>query len=163
MSNEIKKGYEVIIRILNENKEKKVKSILDEIIILCEKKKVSKSFILDTAGQPFARFCYYHKVWEIVNMLVTDATMYGIKTTNKVGINEMCKIGNRKWTQRNKAKKDIDNKVLQMVISKEIETDTIDDVKNELLEKIDFIDLEGITGFTEDEVLVRLKEYNDTL
>ena len=61
----IKKSYVEIVNFLEDNKEKKVSSILDEILSMVESKKSPSTVLMDAEGNVIAIFCYYHKQWEL--------------------------------------------------------------------------------------------------
>ncbi len=97
----IKKSYVELVNLLENNKDKKVSTLLDKIYSLCESKKQQQTFLKDKDGKVFAIFCYYHKQWE----LLKDVP-YGSKKNSTTGFNTMCKIGTSKWT---KAQRDSKN------------------------------------------------------
>jgi len=90
----IKKPYVSLVEFLESNKNKNVSSILEEVKLMCESKKVASTVIYDENGKLIAVFCYYHKQWE----LVKDVP-YGSKANTQSGLNTMCKVGVSKWTK----------------------------------------------------------------
>jgi hypothetical protein len=91
----IKKSYIEIVEFLQANQDKKVKTILEEVLRMAESKKQSSTHLMNKDGTVFAIYCYYHKQWEIV----ADVP-YGSKKNTVTGLNTMCKIGVSKWTKK---------------------------------------------------------------
>ena len=96
----IKKDYQAIVAFLEENKTKKVSTILEELKGMCTKKTNDKTFILDSEGNVVSVFCYYHKCWEDVSIYA-----YGPKKSTASGLNTMCKEGVSKWTKQQRVAK----------------------------------------------------------
>jgi hypothetical protein len=96
----IKKDYQAIVAFLEENKTKKVSTILEELKGMCTKKTNDKTFELDEDGNVVRVFCYYHKVWENV-----DTYTYGPKKSTASGLNTMCKEGVSNWTKQQRVAK----------------------------------------------------------
>lgn len=103
----IKKIYADLVQLLEDNQDKKVKSLLDQVYLLCESKKPTTTFIADKDGKIIAIFCYYHKQWELLSEVE-----YGSKANSTTGFNTMCKIGTSKWT---KAQRDAEKAKTQML------------------------------------------------
>lgn len=97
----IKKAFEEIVALLENHKGSKVSSIMDQVYLLCEAKKIDSTHLCDKDGNIVAIFCYYHKQWELVS-----ETPYGSKANSATKLNTMCKVGTSKWTkaQRDAAK-----------------------------------------------------------
>jgi len=91
----IKKSYEDIVAFLQANENKKVSSIMAEVLLMAESKKQSTTSLFNDDGTVFAIFCYYHKQWEIV-----EDVPYGSKANTTTKLNTMCKVGNAKWTKK---------------------------------------------------------------
>ena len=96
----IKKDFVALIEFLEENKTKKVSTILEELKSMCSKKTNDKTFILDSEGNVKSVYCYYHKEWEDV-----DAYTYGPKKNTASGLNTMCKEGVSNWTKQQRVAK----------------------------------------------------------
>lgn len=90
----IKKAFVPFVELLEANKDKKVKDILEELALLASSKKATKTYIMDANNKPFAVFCWYHQQWE----LVSDVE-YGKKKGTKTGLSTMCKVGTSHWTK----------------------------------------------------------------
>lgn len=105
----IKKVYEEIVALLEANQDKKVKSLLDQVYLLCESKKPTTTHLVDKDGKVIAIFCYYHKQWELLSEVE-----YGSKANSSTGFNTMCKIGTSKWT---KAQRDSEKAKAKMLVN----------------------------------------------
>ena len=123
----IKKSFVEVVSFLEANKNKKVSSILEEIYKMTEQSNKSKTFLLDSNGEVFAIYCYYHKQWE----LLTEVE-FGKKASSTTGFNTMCKIGVSHWTKQNNAVKKIGETVLNMLENNEIQADEISSTKEKL-------------------------------
>lgn len=114
MSNStIKKQFVELAAILEaeENQNKKVKSILPQLLELMTKANsasgASHTFKRDEEGNVTEIFCYYHKEWEVV----ADVE-YGTKKNTATGLNTMCKQGVSNWTKQQRAKKQAESALL---------------------------------------------------
>jgi membrane-associated PAP2 superfamily phosphatase len=99
MSN-IKTQYAEIVALLEANKNKKVSTMLPQILELVTTKQNSKNFIKDSEGNVTSVYCYYHKQWEEVS-----THEYGKKASSATGLASMCKVGVSHWTKQQRAKK----------------------------------------------------------
>ena len=106
----IKKSYIEIIEFLHANENKKVSSILAEVLLMTESKKASKTFIEDSDGNVIAIFCYYHKQWELLK-----DTPYGSKANSSTGFNTMCKVGTSMWTKKQRDAKKSKSELIDKV------------------------------------------------
>jgi hypothetical protein len=108
MMNTIKKGFVEIHALLVANENKKVSSIMDQLLELMESQQRDKNHYEDEHG--LWVFCYYHKEWEL-----TSQVEYGKKANTATGLNSMCKVGTNQWTKQQrefkKAKADLLNQV----------------------------------------------------
>lgn len=104
----IKKVYEEIVALLEDNKGKKVDSIMDKVYLLCESKKLTSTHVCDKDGKVIAIFCYYHKQWELLSEVE-----YGSKANSATKFNTMCKVGTSKWT---KQQRDAEKAKSQMLV-----------------------------------------------
>lgn len=125
----IKKSYLDLVTFLEENKAKKVSSILDEIYAMTKQSHKAKTFLLNDKGEVYAVFCYYHKQWELL-----DEVPYGVKASSTTGFNTMCKVGTSEWTKQNNAAKQVGSTVLTMLEQGDIQADEIAETKERLLE-----------------------------
>ncbi len=93
----ILKKYDDIVKLLEANQDKKIKTLMPQIYELTKsKREVNETVRFDESGAVTEVFCYYHKVWENV----ADVE-FGVKTNTKSGLNTMCKDGMKAWTKTN--------------------------------------------------------------
>ena len=112
----IKKQFEELMIILNENENRKVKTILPQILELVSTKKANSTHLYNDEGRLIGIFCYYHKKWEAI-----DEHDYGLKKHSKSGYNSMCKVGVNNWTKQTKIAKLAKEALLGKVASGELE------------------------------------------
>lgn len=112
----IKKAYVAIHELLEANQNKKVESLMPQLLELMESKQ--RDINHKTEDGKLYIFCYYHKEWECV-----EDVEYGTKSSTPTGLNTMCKIGVNQWTKQqrefSKAKSDILTKLMNQEISVE--------------------------------------------
>jgi hypothetical protein len=106
----IKKQFVDLVKLLEDNKGKKVSTIMPDILDLVSSQKRDKTVLKDDEGNLIAIFCYYHKQWE----LLCDVE-YGVKASRPSGYNTMCKIGVSKWTKQQSVAKKANERVLNDV------------------------------------------------
>lgn len=120
----VKKQFADIIAVLEANPNKKVSSVMDEILALCSKKSNGGSngstLYKNADGKVVAVFCYYHKKWE----LVADCE-YGSKANTASGLNTMCKEGVSNWTKQQRLSKQAKAELLDKVAKGEVVVDNI--------------------------------------
>lgn len=126
MSN-IKKAYQEIVSFLEENSDKKVKSILEDVIAMASAKTTrgesGGNFIKDSEGNVVAIFCYYFKRWM---PLVGDAAVeFGAKKNTATGLNSMCKEGVSHWTKQQRVAKQAQADLLNKVAKGEVAPENI--------------------------------------
>lgn len=116
----IKKAYVELVSFLNDNADKKVKTILPDIIAMAEKASgggsVGNTVRRDEDGNVIAIFCYYHKEWEDVSVVP-----YGKKANSTSGLNTMCKQGTSMWTKQQREAKQAKADLLEKVASGEVQ------------------------------------------
>jgi hypothetical protein len=99
----IKKQFQPLIDLLNQNKHETIESLMPEILKIAGAKQASKTFLKDDEGNTTHIFCYYHKKWEPISV------GYTTKQKSASGYNTMCKEGQSRWTkQQRQAKLDRD-------------------------------------------------------
>lgn len=125
----VKKSYLELVTFLEENKNKKVASILDEIYKLTKQSHKAKTFLTNDKGEVYAIFCYYHKQWELI-----DDVPYGVKASSTTGFNTMCKVGTSEWTKQNNAAKQVGSTILTMLEQGDIQADEIAETKERLID-----------------------------
>jgi len=118
----IKKQFEGVIAFLQDNADKKVKTLLPAIEEMCsgKGKGTGSKFRKDAEGNVTHVFCYYHKMWEDVT-----AVEYGVKAGSPTGLNNMCKEGTSNWTKQDRAFKKNSTELLDKVASGEVSPDDI--------------------------------------
>lgn len=117
----IKKAYIEIANLLNDNKTKKVATILPQLMELMTAKSsggsdIGKTFLRDDNGEVFAVYCYYHKMWEL-----TSECDFGAKKGTASGLNTMCKEGVSRWTKQQRVAKKTKEALLDGIASGDIE------------------------------------------
>ena len=134
----VKKQYEEIHALLEANTNKKVSTIMPQLIELMQRKNNSSgqanTFIRDDEGNVVAIYCYYHKQWELLS-----ECEYGKKATSATGYNTMCKEGVSKWTKQQRVKKQAEAGLLDRVIAGELSTDDIPNEQVRLAEEAKII------------------------
>lgn len=130
----VKKQFADIIAILEANPNKKVSSIMDEVLALCSKKSNGGSngstLYKDADGKVVAVFCYYHKKWELVSQCE-----YGSKANTASGLNTMCKVGVSDWTRQQRVAKVTKGNMLLEVATGNLAVVDIDEACAKLLEE----------------------------
>ena len=116
----IKKQYEELYAILEANQNKKVSTILPQLIEIMTAKQAQRNFITDEDGNVTHVFCYYHKKWEDISQ-----APYGSKANSASGLASMCKEGVSQWNKQQKAIKNLKAEVLELVTSGELEASEI--------------------------------------
>jgi len=145
----IKKAYVEIANLLNDNKNKKVSTILPQLMELMTAKSsggsdIGKTFLKDDNGEVFAVYCYYHKKWEL-----TSECEFGAKKGTASGLNTMCKEGVSRWTKQQRVAKKAKEQLLDSVASGDIEVGDLADKQAEIEEaKSVIIEREDGQGFT---------------
>ena len=116
----IKKQFEPIFALLEENSNKKVSTILPQLVELMSRKTNTSGndtcFLKDENNEVYAIYCYYHKKWE----LVSDVE-YGTKKSTATGLNSMCKEGVSKWTKGQRVLKLAKEELLTKVMNGDID------------------------------------------
>lgn len=120
----VKKQFEELYTLLVDNKNKKVATILPQLVELMQKKNnasgQANTFLKDDEGNVTHIFCYYHKKWEDVTI-----AEYGSKKGTATGYNTMCKEGVSNWTKQQRVKKQSEAGLLTKVISGELMPDEL--------------------------------------
>lgn len=115
----IKKQFEEIYALLEANKNKQIKTVMADLLVLMQSKSsgsdLNRTFIKDDEGNVTHVYCYYHKKWESVKV-----AEYGVKANTATGLNTMCKEGVSSWTKQQRAFKKAQADLLQAVASQEL-------------------------------------------
>lgn len=130
----IKKQFEELYAILEANQNRKVSTVLPELLKLMEAKKggsdIGKTFLKDAEGNVFAVFCYYHKKWELV-----EGIEYGKKANTATGLNTMCKEGVSSWGKQQRNHKKAKDALLMQIASQELSSEELPTMLDELEEE----------------------------
>lgn len=120
----IKKQYEELYAFLEANKNKKVSSIMADVIAMMSSKSggsdIGKTFLKDEEGNVIAVYCYYHKKWE-----ATSVADYGTKANTATGLNTMCKEGVSSWSKQQRTYKKANEQLLQQVAAGELSAEDL--------------------------------------
>lgn len=122
----IKKAYQDIVSLLEANADKKVSSILEQVVALASAKGGgggAGAFIKDAKGTTVAIFDYYFKRW--MPLVGTKAVEFGAKANTATGLNSMCKEGVSHWTKAQRVAKQANADLLTRVASGEIQPSDI--------------------------------------
>jgi len=127
----VKKMYEELNQMLEDNKSKKVSTILPMLQELMAKKKnlsgQDKTFAKDDEGNTICVFCYYHKRWELV-----DVCAYGAKASSASGLNTMCKEGVSKWTKQQRVRSQEESNILVQLSQELLQVSDIGQAKKDI-------------------------------
>ena len=156
----VKKSMVGIIEFLNENLNKSVKSIIDEVTALASTKTkagtgtaMASTFIKDAADATVAVFDYYFKRWM---PLVGDAAVdFGAKASAASGFASMSKEGTSLWTKQQAAAKKATTQILVDVENGDLEVsgisaakEAIEATRKEIVTtELGFADREGIDAY----------------
>ncbi len=127
MSNDIKKMYKEIYSILEANSNRKVSTVLPQLVELMSAKTKSSTVRRDEEGNITHIFCYYHKEWEDVT-----THEYGSKKHSSTGLNTMCKKGASNWSKQQRVAKQAKTKLLEQVALGEVAGDDVSALMDEI-------------------------------
>lgn len=134
----VKKAFVELYTILEANQNKKVSTIMAELLEVMTAKSGGGSngvtFRKDEEGNVTHVFCYYHKKWEAIS-----ECEYGAKKNTATGLNTMCKEGVSNWTKQQRAYKVGKEKLLESLASGAITTEDLPTKLEELEEAKDVI------------------------
>lgn len=122
----IKKVFTDIIALLEENADKKVKSILPQIMELASAKTnraEGSTFLKDASGNVVAIFDYYFKRW--MPLVGEKKVDFGQKVKTATGFNSMSKEGVSNWTKQQRVAKAEGMSLLDKVAKGEIQPQDI--------------------------------------
>jgi len=129
----VKKQFEELYTLLVDNKNKKVSTVLPQLIELMAKKNnasgKAQTFIKDEDGNVTHVYCYYHKKWEDVTV-----AEYGSKKGTATGLNTMCKEGVSNWTKQQRVKKQAEAELITKVVNGELLPEDLKSVQDQLIE-----------------------------
>jgi len=115
----VKKAYANLIEFLKVNEDKKVKTILDEVVTMCSAKSAGSSATTvhrDEAGIVTHIRCGYFKQW-----LPISHVEFGAKAGSASGFSPMSKEGTSLWSKQQREAKKSKEDLLQGVASGEVE------------------------------------------
>lgn len=124
----VKKQYTQLVELLEANSNKKISTIMPEILELVTSKQAQKNFITNENGEVTHIFCYYHKKWEYL----ADVE-FGKKKHSASGYNSMCKEGVNQWSKQQREYKQAQSDALTKVAKGELDTQGL----NKLLAQIE--------------------------
>lgn len=119
----IKKAFQPLIEFLEQNKQKNVNTILEDVKDMCSAKSgggAVNTVLRNDDKEVVAVFCYYHKQWELV-----DEVEYGKKASSATGLNNMCKEGTSAWTKQQSVAKKANGELLKSVAALETPAEDI--------------------------------------
>lgn len=122
-----KKQFEEVVAFLQANSNKKVSTILPDILEMTKAKQQAKNFEVDEEGNVTRVYCYYHKVWEDVS-----ECEYGAKKSSASGLNSMCKVGYNQWSKQQRDFKKAKDALLQQVADGEVEASELNTMLEDL-------------------------------
>ena len=129
----VKKQFEELYTLLVDNKNKKVSTILPQLIELMQKKNnasgKAQTFMKDEDGNVTHVYCYYHKKWEDITV-----AEYGSKKGTATGLNTMCKEGVSNWTKQQRAKKQAEAELITRVVNGELLPEDLKAEQDRLIE-----------------------------
>jgi len=123
----IKKAYVAIVEFLEQNGEKKVKSVIKDVIAMASARTgggggKATAFHRDEKSQVVTAVrCFYHRLW--MSPQIVD---FGAKASSATGLNSMCKDGVSKWTKRDRAYKAGKEGLLADLINEEVDFNQAD-------------------------------------
>jgi hypothetical protein len=125
----IKKMYVDLVNLLEENADKKIKTVLSQVYELTSAKttrEAGATFLKDAEGNTVAIKCYYYKRW--MPLVGPDSVEFGSKKSTATGYNTMCKEGVSLWTKQNGLLKKGHSSLLDRLEAGEI---TVNDLASE--------------------------------
>ena len=137
----IKKQYIEIVALLEANKNKKVSTVLADVLALCESKNGGDTFIKNDDGITIAIKCYYFKKW-----FWLDKTEFGVKKNTASGYNTMSKLGNSLWTKQQRVAKKAREHLLDQVVCCALDPSELNEQLMLIEDTRKLVDLEQLTG-----------------
>lgn len=112
----IKKAYADIVAFLEENQDKKVRAVLEDVKNMASAKVAREggsTFLKDAAGNTVAILDYYFKRW--MPLVGEKAVEFGVKKNTATGFNTMSKAGTSAWTKQQREAKQAEQNLLAEV------------------------------------------------
>jgi uncharacterized protein YuzE len=135
----IKKAYQDIITLFQDNEDSFVRDILPQVTQLASAKTgggggKATTFHRDENGKVVGIQCYYHKLW-----MDPEVAEFGKKASSATGYNSMCKDGVSKWTKQQRDAKRAKEQLLLDVSNGDIEAADLPALLAEIEEASDVI------------------------
>lgn len=148
----IKKQFIDLITFLEENSNKKVSSILEEVKLMASTKNKVSTIYRDEDDNVIAIFCYYHKRWELISEVE-----YGQKASSPTGLSNMCKVGTNHWYKAQRDAKQAKAELLSKALTGDYDPDQLKDLNEDIEEQRQSIDMsDAPNGF---DTVEELKAY----
>ena len=132
----VKKAYQDVVAFLEDNSDKKVKTILDEVIEMVSAKgragAGARSFIKSDDGTVVAILDYYFKRW--MPLVGEQAVDFGSKAGSASGFNTMCKAGVSNWTKQQRQATAAKAQMIDDLESGDLDRESIADCRAEIEE-----------------------------
>lgn len=112
-----KKSFVEIVTLLQNNPNKKVSEILEEVMKLTVSKKTQSVLRFNDKKELTHIFCWYHKEWEDITKIE-----YGKKASTETGLNTFCKVGVNQWTKQQATSKQAKEDLLMEVAEGKVKT-----------------------------------------
>lgn len=112
----IKKAYADIVAFLEENQDKKVRAVLEDVKNMASAKVAREggsTFLKDVGGNTVAILDYYFKRW--MPLVGEKAVEFGVKKNTATGFNTMSKAGTSAWTKQQREAKQAEQNLLAEV------------------------------------------------
>ncbi|RKZ94133.1 MAG: hypothetical protein DRQ40_06460 [Gammaproteobacteria bacterium] len=168
----IKKAFVAINAILLANEDKKVKTIMPDLVELMSAKGAgggASSVHRNEAGEVVGIMDYYFKVW-----LPVAFVEYGAKANSASGLNTMCKLGTSLWTKQQrefkKGKEELlDNVAAGDVLPTEIQQhlDDLEEARGFIaaypIPELAFASTEDMDAATDEDMEAAVQAYQDAL
>lgn len=119
----IKKAYEDLVNFLNENQDKKVKSILPNVLEMCSAKGAGGSattFVRDDNGKVAAIRCSYYGKW-----MPLSHVSFGKKAGSASGFNSMSTEGTNNYSKQQRQYKQAKEALLDQVASGDLPAEQV--------------------------------------
>lgn len=156
----IKKAYQDIVTLLQDNEDSYVRDILPQVVELASAKSgggggKASTFHKDEDGNVVAIKCYYFGLW--MDPAVVE---FGAKSSSATGLNSMCKEGSSRWTKQQRDAKKAKEQLLTDLANGDVEAtdlpqlmDEIEEAKNAVAEPSD-----AVVGYETLEELLEARE-----
>lgn len=155
----IKKAYADIVAFLEENQDKKVRAVLEDVKNMASAKVAREggsTFLKDVAGNTVAILDYYFKRW--MPLVGEKAVEFGVKKNTATGFNTMSKAGTSAWTKQQREAKQAEQNLLAEVSAGNIKPSDIPAKQAEIETARKSIEATELGFETKEQVLAYLVE-----